>query len=149
MTKLQWTPMMRISFGVLATNCVGYFWLMFQMIYPVQIFEFITPVKPLGEWRAGSSVQYQMDVMKYIQLPAISNTYLRNDRVTWNVDSHPSNYPVGRRTSVSAADLDPDIPPGPYVFGWSGTWKVNFLRDKTVTSESKEMVEILPAVKAK
>lgn len=133
--------------GILTVLFVGLMHVLFLQIYPYKVYEFVTPIKPLGTWRAGGPIQYQMDVHKYESLPAHSMTYLRNEKFTIHIDNHPSNYPVGRRTSISMGDLDPDVPPGTYKFGWSGTWHVNWLRNDTVTSESEQDVEVLPRVK--
>ena len=87
-----------------------------------------------------------MHVEKIYPLPAKATTYLRNEKYLINVDGHDSNLPTGIRDRISTGDLNPDIPPGKYYFGWSGTWRVNWLRTETVKSESVDMVEILPAV---
>ena len=130
--------------GILTILFVGLMYILFLQIYPSTVFEFVTPVKPLGVWKAGGPIQYQMDVHKKESLPAHSLTYLKNEKFTVHVDNHPSNYPVGRRTSISIGDLDPDTPPGKYDFCWSGTWHVNWLRDDTVNSCSVEKIEVLP-----
>ena len=145
--KLRWSPSLKISLCLLILNSAAYILLAFISLWPFRVFEFITPVKPLGEWRAGGTISYQMDVIKYKPIQAASTTYLKNDKFTIHVGSHPSNYPVGRRTSVSIGDLDPHTPPGKYWFHFSGVWPVNILNNQTVVSRSEQMVDVLPAAK--
>ena len=131
------TKSMRISLCILAGNFLLYIYLIFLMLWPWQVYEFVTPVQPVGDAIIGRSLAYRMDVHKYVSVPAHSNTALVNDKYSINLDSHASNFAPGRRTSLSFVDLDPDIPPGRYKLRWSGTWHVNWLRNVTVTSESK------------
>ena len=78
--KLRWSPSLKISLCLLILNSAAYILLAFISLWPFRVFEFITPVKPLGEWRAGGTISYQMDVIKYKPIQAASTTYLKNDK---------------------------------------------------------------------
>lgn len=121
---------------VVVLNLSAYAYIIYCIFFPWRVFEFVTPVKPVMPVHQGELMLYEMNVIKYQNIPAHSVLSLIGGKYTIHLDDHPSNMPVGKRLTESAVMIDMDVPVGVYKLRWSGTWEVNPLRKVTVVSES-------------
>jgi hypothetical protein len=82
----------------------------------------------------GKEFVYKMKYNKLMPLPAdISKQFIDGFIVT--MPATIANIGVGEFVTTHRIDI-PKLPPGQYYFKWSGTYKVNPIREVTVTART-------------
>ena len=107
--------------------------LLFWAFYPYTpiVIDYINPIEIIN----GEKFVYEMKYEKKMPIPAtITKQFI--DGLTWTLSGWRSNVDIGESLDLHEIKI-PKLPPGDYVFRWSGTYKVNPIRDVTVVAETK------------
>jgi hypothetical protein len=122
-----------ISALVISGYCIVTFWLFWPynpfVVNNIKICNSDRVVQP------GQYLVYEMDVDKKLPLAAVINKQLINDFIITYSPIY-GNIPVGKRKMKVKLKIPSSAEPGEYVFKWEGVYKVNPLREVTVTAFS-------------
>ena len=96
---------------------------------PLKI-EYIT----IQDFKNGEYITYKMKFIKKMDLPAeVSKQFINGYIIT--LPTITANYPVGEGCTTHQVEI-PKLPPGNYYFQWSGRYRVNPIREVTVTART-------------
>lgn len=110
----------------------------FWLIYPYNPLEFKSPIKILTKHvKAGDHLQYTIDYCKNIDIPAtLTKEFV--DGVVFATSPVITNNPQGCSNTVGVTVV-PNIPSGKYKIRFTYVYKVNPLREISVTTESDDL----------
>jgi hypothetical protein len=115
-------------FLIILTQGLLLFWA-FWPYEPLKI-EYIQPV----EFINGHKFVYQMKYVKHTDLPAdIGKQFV--DGIIISLPVVSGNVAKGEGCTIHEIRI-PKLPPGNYYFKWAGTYKVNPIREVTVTART-------------
>lgn len=113
---------------IILSNVLPLYWA-FWPFEPLKIYYL-----EMVEFENGSHFIYKMRYDKLMPLPAdVSKQFIDGFIIT--LPSTVANIDIGEKVTTHTVQI-PKLPAGKYFFKWSGTYKVNPIREVTVTART-------------
>lgn len=129
----------RISSMILVLSFILITYVMYQLYHPIKIIEFkddkFKIIKPVV--KAGGTVCYAVNIVKYKDIPAIMSRQLVNG-YSYSITTTESNLPKGNINIIESVELPKYVEPGKYHIITTYTYNINKFRSIVYTHNTEE-----------